>query len=111
MRIALMPINIRYIAGGVITMTWSLVVWFRMPDSPQNATFLTDREREIAIERIRRVNGGSKPNGVNWPQVWEALRDPNVWGLGFMVCQRRLVRFNAFFPTDVDFVGGLRLLP
>lgn len=68
-----------YIFAGSITLAWSVAVWFVLPDDIATAKFLTERQREIATERIRRNEGGSKSHKIIWPQVWEALTDINVW--------------------------------
>ncbi|KAL7004270.1 hypothetical protein EMMF5_006156, partial [Cystobasidiomycetes sp. EMM_F5] len=75
--------NIYYLLGS-ITMAWSVAVWFLMPDDIPSAKFLNEREREIAIERIRRVNGGSRSRDIDRKQIIEALRDPNVWAIGLL---------------------------
>lgn len=58
------------------------------------AKFITARQKEIALERVRRTNGGRKDHDIKWNQVWEALMDLNVWGLFILsVC--------AYFPNGV----------
>ncbi|KAL7004274.1 hypothetical protein EMMF5_006160 [Cystobasidiomycetes sp. EMM_F5] len=71
--------------GGAITLGKRFPnATFPFKETDPSAKFLNERERDIAGERIRRNNGGSKSNKIIWPQVWEALRDPNVWALGFL---------------------------
>lgn len=83
-----------YYFAGAITIAWSIVVWFVLPDDIPTAKFLTERQREIARERIRRNQGGSKSHEIRWDQVWEALTDWNVWALFVLaVC--------AYFPNGV----------
>jgi hypothetical protein len=47
-----------YIFSGMLTITWGIIVFFIMPDSPLDAKFFNDRERYIAIERVRKNNAG-----------------------------------------------------
>lgn len=59
-----------------------------------SAKFITARQKEIALERVRRSNGGRKDHDIKWNQVWEALMDINVWGLFVLsIC--------AYFPNGV----------
>lgn len=58
------------------------------------AKFLNERQKEIALERVRRTNGGRKEHDIKWNQVREALTDINVWGLFILsTC--------AYFPNGV----------
>lgn len=64
------------------------------PHCSPSAKFITDRQKEIALERVRRTNGGRKDHDIKWNQVKEALLDFNVWGLFILsVC--------AYFPNGV----------
>lgn len=83
-----------YLFAGSLTISWSLIIWWRMPDGIQQAKFLSEREKEIAEERIRRVNGGSRSHTVKWDQVKEAFLDINVWGLF-------LLAVGAYFASGV----------
>lgn len=65
--------------SGLNTVFFGIVMWFYLPDSPVTATFLTEREREIAIDRLKENKTGVK-NGQHKPeQVKEALLDFKVW--------------------------------
>ena len=66
------------ICGG-FTVLWAGVVYLFLPDSPLNARFLTERERAVAVERVRKNRTGIKTTEFKWAQVAEALRDPQVW--------------------------------
>lgn len=65
------------ICGG-FTVLWSVVVFLWLPDTPLNAKFLSDRERAVAIERVRQNRTGIKSTEFKWSQVAEAFRDPQV---------------------------------
>lgn len=49
-----------------------------MPDSQSNARWLTEKERKIAVERVRENQTVSSDSDWKWPQFWEALRDPQT---------------------------------
>ncbi|KAL3458257.1 hypothetical protein BJX64DRAFT_302031 [Aspergillus heterothallicus] len=68
-----------FLLCGAITVVWAVVVFLFLPDSPANAKFLTERERIIAIERLRENRTGIKNTKFKMSQFVEALRDPQVW--------------------------------
>ncbi|PYH48137.1 putative MFS allantoate transporter [Aspergillus saccharolyticus JOP 1030-1] len=74
-----------YIIFGLVTLTWGVVMLFRLPDSPTNATFLTPEEKAIAIARLKANRAGYKTNRIDRGQMGEALRDPKTWFLGVLI--------------------------
>ena len=58
---------------------WSAVVFIFLPDLPLNARFLNDREKEVAIERLRDNRTGVKCFVFKWRQALEVFKDPQVW--------------------------------
>lgn len=53
------------------------MVWL-MPDNQTNARWLNEREKQIAIERVRKNQTVTADNRWKWDQFWEALRDPQT---------------------------------
>jgi hypothetical protein len=51
---------------------------FLMPDTQANAKWLSKEQRVIAHERVRENQTVSEKNQWQWPQFWEALRDPQT---------------------------------
>lgn len=49
-----------------------------MPDHQGNAKWLNEREKKIAIERVRENQTVTSDDRWKWPQFWEALRDPQT---------------------------------
>ncbi|KAI0415516.1 major facilitator superfamily domain-containing protein [Xylaria grammica] len=66
-----------YILGGV-TVLWSIVVWFFLPDSPSNAKFLNHREKLIAVKRVAGNETGTKNKHFDMKQVWLGFSDPKA---------------------------------
>lgn len=67
---------------GVITSLWSVFVFFLLPDTINDATFLTEEEKQYAEDRV--VMGGSgrvDPINSRWKinQVIECLTDPKTY--------------------------------
>jgi hypothetical protein len=47
-----------------------------MPDDPNRAKFLTERERFVALERVRNNNSGMVDQHIKPSQIFEIVRDP-----------------------------------
>ncbi|TPX10390.1 uncharacterized protein E0L32_008609 [Thyridium curvatum] len=77
----LFPYQWMFIFFGVFTVCFGLALWYLLPDSPVTARWLNDRERLIAVERLKSNNTGVKNTHHKWPQVKEALGDLKVWML------------------------------
>jgi ACS family allantoate permease-like MFS transporter len=68
-----------FIFFGVFTVLFGISLWWLLPDSPMSATFLSERERLIAVERLKSNKTGIKNTHHKKAQVKEALVDPKVW--------------------------------
>ncbi|KAJ7459237.1 major facilitator superfamily domain-containing protein [Mycena latifolia] len=92
-----------YILGGV-TMLWSFVIWFFLPDSPASARFLTSHLRVLAVQRVAGNQLGIKNKKFKREQVWVAgaflapspseVKDVKIWVLFSSV-------FAAAIPNGV----------
>lgn len=67
-----------YIIYGIITFFWGVLVYFKLPDTITNASFLNDREKFVAVERIRLNKTGVKNQVFKKYQMIEALCDPQI---------------------------------
>jgi hypothetical protein len=74
-----------FIIFGCFTVLFGISLWWLLPDSPLTARWLNDRERIIAIERLKDNRTGVKNSHHKKEQVKEALLDPKVWMLVFAV--------------------------
>jgi MFS family permease len=64
---------------GLLTVAYAIVVLILMPDSPMKAKYLSERERIIAVERLRANQMGIQSGEWKWNQVWETLIDFKTW--------------------------------
>lgn len=64
---------------GAWTLRWTVVVVLVLPDSPLLAKFATDKERLIAVDRLRHKCTGTKNTTVKRYQIVEAFKDPAIW--------------------------------
>ncbi|KAF7314783.1 Membrane transporter [Mycena kentingensis (nom. inval.)] len=67
------------IITGIITFCTAVAFFFLFPDSPTNAWFLTERERAMAVVRIKTNQAGVENKHFKKEQMIEALRDPKTW--------------------------------
>lgn len=71
-----------FIIFGVVTSLWSILVFFFLPDTINDAGFLTEEEKQYAEDRV--VMGGTgrvDPLNSRWKpeQVLECLLDPKTY--------------------------------
>ena len=66
---------------SLVAGVWSLLV---LPDAPSTAKFLTQREREIAVDRVAANRQGLKNHHFKTYQLWQTMRDPKTWILFVM---------------------------
>jgi hypothetical protein len=64
---------------------FSVISFFFFPDSPMEAKFWREGERDIAIERLRANQTGIVSRKWRWEHVWEALLDPKSYFWFFLV--------------------------
>ena len=68
-----------YLVAGSITVLWAFVILFFMPPDPIRARGFSDRERYIAVARMRVNNSGVRNTHFKVEQLWELLRDVKFW--------------------------------
>ncbi|KAI5479095.1 MFS transporter, allantoate permease [Pseudohyphozyma bogoriensis] len=67
-----------FLLGGMaLIVAISVLIW--LPDSPATATFLTEREKLVAIERVRSNQTGTVNKKFKKHQALEAYKDPKTW--------------------------------
>lgn len=72
--------QIIFLACGLITVAFSVPVWLYLPDSPAQATFLTQHEKDILIERLQNGQGNPKVKRTwVWDQVSDCFLDIKTW--------------------------------
>jgi sugar phosphate permease len=100
-----------YLVAGVVTVLWALVVLFFLPPDPIRAKGLSDRERYIAIARIRENNAGVRNKYFKTSQALESLRDIRFW-LVFSIAFFMMIAngpVSSFIPIIVNGFGFNRL--
>ncbi|KAF2202031.1 MFS transporter [Delitschia confertaspora ATCC 74209] len=64
---------------GLLTVAYSAFVLILMPDSPVEAKYLTEREKVVAVERLRANQMGVVTREWRWDHVVETLLDLKTW--------------------------------
>lgn len=75
------PYQWMFIIFGLLTVAIGTSLWWILPDTPINCKWLTERERVIAIQRLKDNRTGVKNNHHKKEQVLETLTDYRVWML------------------------------
>jgi ACS family allantoate permease-like MFS transporter len=70
---------------------------FRLPDSPTTASFLTEEEKLIAVERLRANKTGFKNSTIDQSQILEAFTDVKTWLLAILILASNIP--NGGFTT------------
>ncbi|KAL4961552.1 putative MFS transporter [Aspergillus stella-maris] len=68
-----------FLLCGLLTVLYSILVLMFMPDSPMEAKFLSEREKVIAVERLRANQMGIISREWRWDHVWETAIDVKTW--------------------------------
>lgn len=76
---SLSPWQYMYLVAGAITICWSFVILFFMPPDPIRMRGLTERERYIAVARMRVNNAGVRNTHFKKHHVIEVLKDIRFW--------------------------------
>lgn len=100
-----------YLVAGVITVLWALVILFFMPPDPIRAKGFDDRERYIAVARMRENNSGVRNTHFKVEQVWESLLDIKFW-LVFSTAFLIMIAngpVSSFIPIIISGFGFNRL--
>ncbi|GAA5932491.1 uncharacterized protein JCM15063_001242 [Sporobolomyces koalae] len=72
-----------FLLGGLAFIVgFAVLIW--LPDSPATAKFLTEREKLIALERVRDNQTGTRNRTFKWYQAREAVTDVKTWLIVFL---------------------------
>lgn len=82
---------------GLLTVAYSLLIFIFMPDSPMEAKCLSDREKVIAVERLRANQMGIISREWRWDHVRETFYDLKTWCWFFLI-----VSISYVVPARVD---------
>ncbi|ETS84343.1 hypothetical protein PFICI_02368 [Pestalotiopsis fici W106-1] len=64
---------------GSITIAYAIILGILLPDNPVQSKFTTEKEKFIAIDRLRADQVGVENKQWKWGQFWEAMLDIKTW--------------------------------
>ncbi|KAK5125366.1 hypothetical protein LTR85_000475 [Meristemomyces frigidus] len=76
-----------FITLGALSMVYGIVLGVFLPDNVVRAKFLNERQKAIAVERVRADQTGMENKVFKREQMLEAFKDPKTW---------LMVLFNVF---------------
>ena len=79
------PWRYQFAIIGSVSCVWGILLWFILPDSPIQASFLSQRLKIVAIERLRFEQIGIENKTVKYDQIREAFSDPKTYFYMVMV--------------------------
>lgn len=77
----MVPYQWMFIIFGALTVLIGVSLWWILPDTPLTCPWLSDRERVIAVQRLKDNRTGVKNTHHKKDQVIETLSDYRVWML------------------------------
>ncbi|KKA29650.1 hypothetical protein TD95_002808 [Thielaviopsis punctulata] len=95
-----------YLLAGSLTFLFG-VVCFAVPDSPDRAWFLSEKERVAAVERLRYGQTGMKCAKFKTDQLKEAVLDVKTWLIFIMMASAYTINgaVSGFGPLIVSTFG------
>jgi hypothetical protein len=58
----------------------AFAVWFLLPNYPEDAEWLTEKERELAVQRLAIEGSKGYHSSMTWADAKETLTDWRLWG-------------------------------
>ena len=97
-----------FLLVGLITLAWSLVLFWLLPANPTSAWWLTLRQRVIATRRLAVTRTGIANSTFKGNQFREAVLDPKTWLYFFInvvlnIPNGGLVTFNSIIVNSLGF--------
>ncbi|KAL8958508.1 MAG: hypothetical protein Q9193_004452, partial [Seirophora villosa] len=95
-----------YLLAGALTVLYGCLC-FLIPNSAVSAWFLTEEERVIAVERLRKGQTGVRCQTLKWSQLKESILDVKIWLVAFMMAAAYTVNgaVSGFGPLIVSTFG------
>ncbi|KAK4152566.1 hypothetical protein C8A00DRAFT_44377 [Chaetomidium leptoderma] len=92
---------------GLVTMIVGLVAPIWMPTTPNEARFLTERQRRIAAERLVREHKADPAKNVTWKDIRQAVFCIHNYtcALGFFFINITVQGLSVFMPTILKDLG------
>ncbi|CAF0725800.1 unnamed protein product [Rotaria sp. Silwood1] len=96
-----------FIIEGIPTIIVAILCWFYLPDSPEQARFLTDKQRQLEIDRLIEDAGASHHDSFSWSQVLSVFTDwkTYIYAMIYICGTVPLQSVTLFLPTLIRGMG------
>ncbi|KAF7514887.1 hypothetical protein G7054_g14914 [Neopestalotiopsis clavispora] len=96
-----------FVLYGGLTFVTGVVLWFGLAASPTEASWLTESEKVVALERVRGSKTGTEVWSFSWPQLKECFRDVRFYLIFLLLVSTGLPNggVTAFGPTIISGFG------
>ncbi|KAI8139133.1 major facilitator superfamily domain-containing protein [Fennellomyces sp. T-0311] len=96
-----------FIIEAIPTLFFAVVTYFYLPDMPEKATFLNERERAIILNQNRKDAGPALETHFSWNQVWSTFLDWKTFAYSFLyiVAAIPVYTLSLFMPSIVNGMG------
>lgn len=91
-----------FILEGAFTILLGLLTWLFVPDFPDKATFVTEEQRKMILDRVEADRGDSIPDKMTGAKLLQHLGDPIMWVMALMfLCSTMPAYAIGFFITII----------
>ena len=92
---------------GLLTVLVAVAAYFLIPNYPATAKFITRKEREYVLARLKDDSDAVRDEKFTWDGVIQALKDPKVWlyGVCFHTIGVSISALGGFLPTIINELG------
>ncbi|KAK4864744.1 hypothetical protein LT330_001367 [Penicillium expansum] len=97
-----------FLVEGVPVCAAAVLAWFFVPDSPLDAKFLTEEEKDVARARALQQSGEPDRTGkIQWKELAMTLVDVKAWltALMYFSCNVSFSSLPVFLPTILKEMG------
>ncbi|CAF3727410.1 unnamed protein product [Rotaria sp. Silwood1] len=96
-----------FIIEGIPTIIVAILCWFYLPDSPEQARFLTDKQRQLEIDRLIEDAGASHHDSFSWSQVLSVFTDwkTYIYAMIYICGTTSLQCITLILPTLIYEMG------
>ncbi|KAI9497585.1 major facilitator superfamily domain-containing protein [Zychaea mexicana] len=100
-----------FIIEAIPTLLLGVLTYFVLPDYPESARFLNEREREIIVMRNKRDAGVATDTHFSWHQVGSTFIDWKIYAYSviYLCAAIPVYSFSMFMPSIVNGMGYTNL--
>ncbi|KAJ6542417.1 major facilitator superfamily domain-containing protein [Mycena sp. CBHHK59/15] len=99
--------RVLFVIEGIPAVLMGIVAYFFLPNRPESTTFLNEKERAIALDRMNRSTSGDAGAVVSKAHIFMAFRDWRIYAGGaiYFGLNCALASISAFLPTIIATFG------